>query len=61
METVYTATEVSKLLKINYRKILDEITIGRLKACKIGKQYRVTKSNLKQYLEDNTVERCAIL
>ena len=57
MEAVYTAMEVSKLLKIHYRGILDEITLGRLSAFKVGKQYRVTESSLARYIQENTIER----
>ena len=57
MEAVYTAMEVSKLLKIHYRSVLDEITLGRLSAFKVGKQYRVTESSLSRYIQENTIER----
>ena len=56
MENIYTAMETSKLLKINYRKLLDEITLKRLSAFKVGKQYRVLESSLIRYTEDNTIE-----
>ena len=57
METIYTVHEISEMIKINYRKVLDEITTGRLTAVKIGRQYRVTESSLAQYLQDNAVEK----
>ena len=56
MEAVYTAMEVSKLLKIHYRTLLDEITLGRLSAFKVGKQYRILESSLASYIHDNKVE-----
>ena len=56
MEAVYTALEVSKLLKVHYRMVLDEITLGRLSAFKVGKQYRVTESSISSYIQDNKVE-----
>ena len=59
MEAVYTAMEVSKMLKINYRRVLDEITLGRLSAFKVGKQYRVLQSSLDCYVQDNKVEKVA--
>ena len=59
MEAVFTAMEASKLLKINYRKLLDEITLKRLTAFKVGKQYRVTQSSLSSYIQDNKVEKVA--
>ena len=57
MEAVYTAMEVSKLLKIHYRGVLDEITLGRLSAFKVGKQYRILESSLSRYIQENTIER----
>ena len=57
MEAVYTAMEVSKLLKIHYRGILDEITLCRLSAFKVGKQYRILESSLSRYIQENTIER----
>ena len=56
MEMVYTAMEVSKLLKVHYRSVLDEIALGRLSAFKVGKQYRVTESSISSYIQDNKVE-----
>ena len=57
MEAVYTAMEVSKLLKVHYRSVLDEITLGRLSAFKVGKQYRILESSLSRYIQDNKVEK----
>ena len=57
MEMVYTAMEVSKLLKIHYRGVLDEITLCRLSAFKVGKQYRILESSLSRYIQENTIER----
>ena len=57
MESVYTVHEVSKMMKINYRKVLDEIVLGRLLAFKVGRQYRVLESSLMEYFQDNKVEK----
>ena len=57
MEMVYTAIEVSKILKIHYRGVLDEITLCRLSAFKVGKQYRILESSLSRYIQENTIER----
>ena len=56
MDRVYTVMEASKLLKVNYRKLLDEITLCRLSAFKVGKQYRILESSLASYIQDNKVE-----
>ena len=47
----YTPKEVGDILKINYRKILDLIIIGKLSAIRIGRQYRISENELKEYLE----------
>ena len=57
METVYTVHEVSKMMRVNYRKVLDEIVLGRLLAFKVGRQYRVLESSLREYFQDNKVEK----
>ena len=47
----YTPKEVGDILKVNYRKILDLIIIGKLSAIRIGRQYRISENELKEYLE----------
>ena len=47
----YTPKEVGDILKLNYRKILDLIIIGKLSAIRIGRQYRISENELKEYLE----------
>ena len=54
-----TPSEVSDILKINYRKVLDMILLGDISAIKIGRQYRIDKSNLLEYLNNNKVQRVA--
>jgi len=51
-----TPNEVADLLKINYRKVLEIILMGDLKAFQVGRQYRVPFNELKRYLDNNTVE-----
>jgi len=55
MNTLYTPHEIAKLMKVNYRKVLDEILLGRLIAFQIGRQYRVTERSLITYLNDKKV------
>ena len=54
-----TPSEVSDILKINYRKVLDMILLGDISAIKIGRQYRIDKSDLLEYLNNNKVQRVA--
>ena len=52
METIYTAHEVAKILKTGYRKILKEITLGKLEAFKIGTHFRITEEQLVNYVKE---------
>ena len=54
-----TPSEVSDILKINYRKVLDMILLGDISAIKIGRQYRIVKSDLLEYLNNNKIQRMA--
>ena len=54
-----TPSEVSDILKINYRKVLDMILLGDISAIKIGRQYRIDKSDLLEYLNNNKIQRVA--
>ena len=50
-----TPSEVSDILKVNYRKVLDLIILGKLEAIKIGRQYRILESSLLTFLRNNKV------
>mgnify|MGYP001496860693 CR=1 FL=1 len=54
-----TPSEVSDILKINYRKVLDMILLGDISAVKIGRQYRIDKYDLLEYLNNNKTQRMA--
>jgi excisionase family DNA binding protein len=54
-----TPSEVSDILKINYRKVLDMILLGDISAIKIGRQYRIEKCDLLDYLKNNKIQRMA--
>ena len=56
---LFTPTEVSELLKVNYRKVLDMILLGDISAIKIGRQYRINKCDLLEYLNNNKTQRMA--
>jgi len=56
-----TPSEVSDILKVNYRKVLDLILLGKLEAIKIGRQYRIEKSELLNYLEKNKIKRTGVM
>jgi excisionase family DNA binding protein len=50
-----TPSEVSDILKVNYRKVLDLIILGKLEALKIGRQYRIPESSILTFLRNNKV------
>ena len=50
-----TPSEVSDILKVNYRKVLDLILLGKLEAIKIGQQYRIPESSILTFLRNNKV------
>jgi excisionase family DNA binding protein len=50
-----TPSEVSDILKVNYRKVLDLIILGKLEAIKIGRQYRIPESSILTFLRNNKV------
>ena len=45
--------EVSDILKLNYRTILDLIVMGELPAIRIGKQYRISEDDLFRFINNN--------
>ena len=52
----YTPREIAIMLSVNYRKILDLIIAGELTAFRVGRQYRISHSNLMEYIQNNQVE-----
>ncbi len=46
MSPLYTPKEISKILKINYNRVLQLIHLGELRAIKIGSDYRVSDAAL---------------
>ena len=47
----YTIEEVAKMLKVAYLTVYRWIRAGKLTAVKAGKQYRISKVNLNNFLE----------
>lgn len=48
---VYTLKEVEEILSVTQRTLYTWIKDGRLKATKVGRQYRVTKEALDELLK----------
>ena len=55
MNNLISPEDVSKILCINYRKVLELILRGEIKAYKIGRQYRLEESDVLEFLQKNTV------
>ena len=51
IEKLYNLKEASVICRITRQSLYNHIKEGKLKATKIGKEYRITESNLKQYIE----------
>ncbi len=47
----YTIQEVADKLKVAYLTVYRWIQSGKLKAVKAGKQHRITKENLKNFIK----------
>lgn len=47
----YSIQEVADKLKVTYLTVYRWIQAGKLKAVKAGKQYRISKKNLKSFLK----------
>lgn len=54
---VYTIDEIAELLHITRRTLYAYLKTGKLKAIKVGKYWRVTEENLKDFLSKGTVEK----
>ncbi len=48
----YTTEEVAEMLKLNVRTVRAMINQKRLRAVKIGNEYRVTDDHLRQFIDD---------
>jgi len=48
-----TPKEVALIMKINYRKVLDMIALGQLKAYQVGRVFRISQDDLNKFLESS--------
>ncbi len=55
-KSAYTPAEVSKMCRMNKETVLRHLRKGVLKGQKIGRQYRISESALKEYLGDELFE-----
>ena len=52
IETVYSVKECAHLLKTSERTILELIRKKRLRAVKIGREYRIAESILTEFIDN---------
>ena len=51
---LYTLTELEGVLGVSHRTLLTYVKQGRLKAVKVGGKWKVTKDQLKAFVEGDT-------
>lgn len=56
MERLYNTDEVKNILHCSYKTVLNLIKQGKLKATKVGTEYRFKKEAVKNYIEENEVK-----
>jgi len=56
MEEYFKLSEIRKLLRVSYPTMLSYIKKGKLKAVKVGSQWRVAKSELNRFLGENNIK-----
>lgn len=54
IEKVYTLEELAELLHVTRRSLYNYIKGGKLKAVKIGREWRVTEKQLEDFLSTGT-------
>jgi len=52
MEELFKLSELRKILKVSYPTILGYVHKGKLKAVRVGKQWRVAKSEFERFVDE---------
>ena len=55
-QTFYEIKELSSILKMNYRTILDLIATGELQAYRIGRVFRISTIQLNDFLKSKEIK-----
>lgn len=50
---IFTLTDLETVLRVSHRTLLTYVKDGKLKAFKIGNKWRVTKGDLKDFIQKN--------
>ena len=51
---VYTLKEIEELLQVTRRTLYNWLKAGKLKAFRVGREWRVTKESLEQFIKTGT-------
>ena len=54
---VYTLKEIEELFSVTRRSLYNWITSGKLKAFKVGKEWRVTRDALEEFTQTGTQDK----
>lgn len=54
---VYTPEEAAQILKLSTRTIREYLRIGKITGAKIGKEWRITEEQIREFLDRHTQER----
>jgi excisionase family DNA binding protein len=57
MEKYLTVSQVSQALQIHWQTTLSYIKLGKLKAIRVGRGYRIGESDLKEFIETIRVKK----
>lgn len=56
MNELFTVSEVGKILKLKDQTILSYIKLGKLKAIKLDRGYRVVEDDLQRFIEAKKIQ-----
>lgn len=51
----YTVAQVANILQVHWQTVLNYIKMGKLKAIRLGKGYRISKESLEEFVNSNEV------
>jgi excisionase family DNA binding protein len=55
-EKFYTVQEVADMLQVHWQSILNYIKNGKLKALKLGKGYRISRTALDEFISNHSTK-----
>lgn len=55
--TIYTLDEVSEMLKVTKRTLYKYLSEGKLPASKVGREWRVTEEQIKEFMQNMTPQK----